>query len=342
MTMSSQKTISLKDKLSYYRTAISNYDNYLTIYNSLNSNKNFLLQQEYRVDVITCLIEKNLAYAKLVGINVAEAEVLQSFSSVEKLLIYPTHYTQYAGGLIELGSLYFCNRCYSKAEEYYSKAEQILTQYLLSSHENILWRSRLDFAKASLFIMTRRLDKALIKLKQSNKTSAKILLQNLSVVSDKHRMYALQSNRIFFNCYATLVCQHFFNHHSEVGLLFDSTLKHKAIGAEILSVQKNVILNNRYNSQKLTELKSKQEQLSNLRRVISHKTFEAFTSEDFTNLQRLSLKREALEEELAREIPELNIERNLKAVDRQIVSQALPPRSVLIEIVLVKQPDLSN
>jgi CHAT domain-containing protein len=342
ITISSQKTVSLDDKLSYYSNAISDYDKALAIYNSVNLNAENLIHQDYRADVITCLIEKCLAYVKLVGISVAEAEVLQTFPSIENLLIYPTHYTQYAGGLIELGSLYYCDHNYSRAEEYYSKAEQILKQYLGSSNENILWRSRLDFAWASLYIMTQRLDKALMRLKQSNKTSATILLQLLSVASDKHRMYALQSDRIFFNCYATLVCKHFFNDHSAVGSLFDSALQHKAIGSEILSIQRDVLLVNHYPPQKQKELETKQENLSNLRREISHKAFEAFTSDDLADFQRLNRKREALEEELAREIPELNIERNLKAVDRQIVSQALPSRSVLIEIVLVDFVEFSN
>jgi CHAT domain-containing protein len=50
----------------------------------------------------------------------------------------------------------------------------------------------------------------------------------------------------------------------------------------------------------------------------------------------LNVQKERLEAELARKIPEINLERKLRAVDRSVIAQALPGQSVLVEFVRFK------
>lgn len=313
--------------------AISNYDNAVRIYELINnySGSNFV-HQECRDNQINCLLNRYLIYAKLVGIQVAEVEIYRAFVNVENLLVYPSHYNEYADALILLGMLYCFYGMYSNAGEKYFKAEQILLQ---SSSLNFYGKGFLDFAKSYLYVATGRLREALESIRRSNKMFKILLLQSLSVASEKHRMYALQNNDIYFNCYATILCKYFSNYASEVGELFDSVLQHKAIGAEVLATQRDILSEDRYPPQKLKELQDKLDKLTKKRREIAHKTLEAIAPSNVADLQTLNREREILEEELAREIPELNLEKTLKAVDRTIVSQALPPGSALIEIVLV-------
>ncbi|MGK7897926.1 MAG: CHAT domain-containing protein [Xenococcus sp. (in: cyanobacteria)] len=324
---------SFEKRQTYYEKAMSNYDEALRIYESkkiYSSNEDAFVG--YRIQIITCLLQKYLNYAKLVGIEVAENEVYQAFTDAEKLSVYPVHYKLYVCALIDLGLIYHKAGNYSKAEEQYFKAKQIIAQYLAIAFEE---KGSLNFAQACLYVVTKQFRKALKNLTQSIETNNVLLLQFLSVASEKHRISILQNNYFFFSYYVTLVYEFFPNSPSEVGTLFDFALRRKAIGAEILTTQRDVLLEDRYPPQKLKELKLKLKNLTKKRREIAHKMFEEIASSNVTDLQKLNRDRETLEEELAREIPELNLEKKLKAVDRQMVSQALPSGSVLIEILLV-------
>ena len=50
-------------------------------------------------------------------------------------------------------------------------------------------------------------------------------------------------------------------------------------------------------------------------------------------------EREAIEAELAREIPEMNLEQKLRAADRRAVARALPERVALVEFVRFDECD---
>lgn len=332
------ESTSLEKKQEYYETAILNYDKALIIYDKINNYRSGFVPLEYRNQHINCLLERYLTYARLIGIEAAEDEVLQAFSDAEKLLAYPS--SEYASKLIELGFIYHWIGRYDDAEDKYLKAEQIIVQHL---DAGFYAKSQLDFAKTFLYVATGRSRDALKSIRRSNEMNNRFILQNLSVTSERHRINFLQNSQVHFNCYASLVYQLFSNYpsHSEVGALLDLVLQRKAIGAEVLATQRDVLLEDRYPPQKLEKLKLKLEELTSKRREIAHKILEGIAPSDVEGLKKINRDREKLEENLAREIPELNLEKKMKAVDRNIVSQALSSDSVLIEIVLVNFVEFS-
>ena len=81
----------------------------------------------------------------------------------------------------------------------------------------------------------------------------------------------------------------------------------------------------------------KLQEWTSLRRIIAQKTLAGPSLGDSEAHQQLltewNSKKEELEAELARQIPEMNLEHRLRVVNREVVVQALPPGSALVEFV---------
>jgi tetratricopeptide (TPR) repeat protein len=120
----------------------------------------------------------------------------------------------------------------------------------------------------------------------------------------------------------------------------DLVLRRKAVLAEALATQRFVVLAGRYPA-----LEGKLRALLALGRQITQKTLAgpaALTSSErwrqavqahHQTLKRWSTEREALEAELARQIPEMDLRLRLSAATHQTVSRALPEGSALVEFV---------
>jgi CHAT domain-containing protein/tetratricopeptide (TPR) repeat protein len=114
--------------------------------------------------------------------------------------------------------------------------------------------------------------------------------------------------------------------------LLDLVLRRKAIGAEALTMQRDVALGGRY-----PELRAKMRELTTLQRQIAHKEL-AGAGREGLDVHREILAgwkyaKEELEAELAQRIPEMDLEQTLRSVDRTAVAETLPEGSVLIEFV---------
>ena len=112
----------------------------------------------------------------------------------------------------------------------------------------------------------------------------------------------------------------------------DFVLRRKAIGAEALAAQRDAVLGGKY-----PLLKPSLRELTTLRMQIAQKTL-AGAGVDGIEAHRKRLaewntKKEQLEAELARQVPEINITQKLRRADHRAVSMALPEDAALVEFV---------
>lgn len=109
-------------------------------------------------------------------------------------------------------------------------------------------------------------------------------------------------------------------------------LRRKGIGAEVLAVQRDVILSGRYPA-----LESRLRELSALRMQIAQKTLTGPGPEGVeAHLQRVkewSLRRERWETELAHQIPEMNLSEGLQNIDHRLIARELPEGAAFVEFV---------
>ncbi|HEX9891132.1 MAG TPA: tetratricopeptide repeat protein, partial [Actinomycetota bacterium] len=104
----------------------------------------------------------------------------------------------------------------------------------------------------------------------------------------------------------------------------DLVLRRKALGAEALAVQREAVLGGRH-----PELRDRLSALTALRARIAQASLEGGSAE----VEGWEQEKEKLEEELARAIPEMSLDRRLREADRIAVAAALPEGSALVELV---------
>ncbi len=114
--------------------------------------------------------------------------------------------------------------------------------------------------------------------------------------------------------------------------VFDLVLRRKAITAEALAVQRESILGDKY-----PELKCDLRHLCALRMQTARKTLDGPGPEGIqaheSILTEWGAKISRLETDLARRIPEMNLEQRLVAADRQAVASRMPHDAVLVEFI---------
>src|SRR5262249_40551860 len=130
-----------------------------------------------------------------------------------------------------------------------------------------------------------------------------------------------------------LVSRHLSSSAEAVGAAFDLVLRRKGLSAEALAAQRDAILGGRY-----PDLREPFEQLAQLRQRIAQKTLAGPAPAESLLLHEQILHQwqqdqQQRETALARQIPEMNLERQLQAADRRAVALALPANSALIEFV---------
>ncbi|MCI0353344.1 MAG: CHAT domain-containing protein [Acidobacteriales bacterium] len=108
--------------------------------------------------------------------------------------------------------------------------------------------------------------------------------------------------------------------------------RRKAIEAEALAAQRDAVLGGKYPA-----LQPQLRELTTMRIQIAQKILAGPGREGLSPHQQLlagwNAQREKLEAELTRQVPEMNLERKLRAADCQAVTLALPERVALVEFV---------
>ena len=237
-----------------------------------------------------------------------------------------------ANVLNNLGALYKVMGCYSKAEPLYEEAIRIRREVLGEGHPD--YSISLENL-AALYVATDRAEQAFPLMQQSAAIDNRNVAELFAVASESQRLEILRRIEGKFFGYLSLVLRHFPRVESAVRSAFMLTVWRKAIFTEAVVGQREQVLGDRF-----PDLKSKLDDLTALRRQIAQKTISGPGADGLElhqgTLNRWNAQRNELEAELAREIPEIALDRRLRAADRRAVALALPEGSALIEFIRVE------
>jgi tetratricopeptide (TPR) repeat protein len=159
-----------------------------------------------------------------------------------------------------------------------------------------------------------------------------------SLTSSNDRLAILTEMRSQLNIAIGIVTQFFVNSPDIVSEAYGMVLRRKAIAFEALVIQRNAILSGRY-----PPLQDKLRELDALRVEVVRATLAERSDESGPNhlqtIERARDRRDELERELAREMPEMRLEATLDKTNSQAIAACLPPESRLIEFFVFEPPN---
>lgn len=159
-----------------------------------------------------------------------------------------------------------------------------------------------------------------------------------TISSENQRLLYLNMMAGQQDLFLSLVFTYLRHHPDAVGAALDLVLRRKAIVAESVAAQREATLGERYPA-----LAPQLNELTRLQRQVAHRTLAGPGTDSLAAhsqiLEQFNIQRERLEAELAQRIPEINVERRLRNVTRQVVAEAIPEETVLVEIVRI---DIAN
>jgi CHAT domain-containing protein/tetratricopeptide (TPR) repeat protein len=285
-----------------------------------------------QLQIVECLI--NLARLKNDTGNSLEAERLinQAIAACrenrvtnQKNAIQPImHYAQ-----SNLGRIYCSTGRFDDAESLFRKAVVGLQDLLGPRHHHV---AQVLIALATCQAMNSRGSGALSLLIQAEDIHDQIMANIFSLMSNRQREAFLTSIRRSFEVFLSLVLQQFTTSAQATGEALDLVLKRKALGAEVAMLQLERALGGKHPGlqRKLSELISLRMQIAQTMLAGLHRVGSGNRGQLSREIER---RREELEAELARQIPELNLERMLRSSDRSAVATRLPENSCLVEFV---------
>jgi CHAT domain-containing protein/tetratricopeptide (TPR) repeat protein len=277
----------------------------------------------------------NLAtlYLTIGNYSSAESLYIQAIEINRKAL--GEEHRLYANSLRNLAELYRTIGNHSSAEKLFLQAKEIRLKARDEEHP--------DYAESlngigKLYAATNRANESLEYLRQETKIHDHLITQIFTFASDHQRMDYLKMIQPSFDTYISLIYQHFSSSPEEIQSTLDLILRRKAIAAEALATQRDAVLGGKY-----PELKENLKELTTHRMQIALKELKGPGPEgkEYHNqlIKDWTEKKEKLESELVRQIPEMNLEERLRAADRKAVAKALPMDSVLVEFVKFKEYD---
>jgi CHAT domain-containing protein/Tfp pilus assembly protein PilF len=184
----------------------------------------------------------------------------------------------------------------------------------------------------SLDVVTNRVSDAWPLFQQAAAIDDRMIGQLFSFGSDRQRAAFLQQTRVNLEVFLSFVSTFLPDSPKAVKAALDVVLRRKAIRAEADAVRRHSVLAGTY-----PLLQSRLEELDALSGQIARKALAGPGPEGLDAHQRQLIewqgRREVLERELAQQIPEMNLERKLRAADRRAVALALEEGVALVEFV---------
>jgi tetratricopeptide (TPR) repeat protein len=246
-------------------------------------------------------------------------------------------HADFAIALTNLAGLYHDRGKYAEAEPHYRKALEIyqaarseLHPYVAETLTNL----------AVLAVATQRAAEGRTLLERALAIDDRLMGQLFATGSENQRMAYLSSLQHRLELFLSLVVDCLPESREAVESAVDVVLRRKAVAAEALAVQRDAVLGGHY-----PELEAKLRELNILRTRIVQATLAGPGPEGPARhrdlLAEWGVERESLETELARRIPEMNLEQRLRDVDREVVGQALPANVTLVEFVRFNVFDFS-
>jgi tetratricopeptide (TPR) repeat protein len=236
----------------------------------------------------------------------------------------------YATTLSNLAPVYQAQGKFAAAEALYRQTEEIIRGGLGAHHPG--YAALLSNWAVSL-AATGRPAAALELASRAAAIDDQEIGQVFAISSDRHRLAYLRLFQVQLELFLSLVWRHLADSPAAIQAAFDLVLRRKALAAEALAAQRDAVYGGRY-----PHLQALLAQLAQVRTQIIQTTLVGPTMAGTPTayrqrLDRLNADREHLEQELARQIPEMNLERRLQTADRRAVALALPEGVALVEFV---------
>jgi CHAT domain-containing protein len=211
----------------------------------------------------------------------------------------------------------------------YQNAYQV---FLSTEGEDIPCYSASQHGLACVYAATGRVPEALSLMRRAAAGDDVLLGRVFAVASEAQRAAFLRNVRVHFSLFLSLVHAHFRDSAAAARAALELTWRRKALGVEALAVQRDAVLGGRRPS-----LEPLLGELRVLRGWIARKTLagpgEEGPAGHLECLQRWHAERNGLERRLARQIPEISLEAQLRGAGLEAVARALPPDAALVEFV---------
>lgn len=258
-----------------------------------------------------------------------EAEPLYRQALEIRRQVLGEQHPDFAASLHNLAGFYRGMGNFTEAEPLYRQAVEIMRYELGENHPDLALSLSI---LARMCAATKREDEALNFMKQTQAIHDHMLGQIFSIGSEDQRMAYLETLQTGFDVYLSLIFQYFQDSSEAIHEALELILRRKAIGAEALAAQREAVLGGQY-----PELVPKLHQLTELRMDIAEKTLAGPGNQGVNThhqiLVKLNAQKNRLEADLARKIPEMNLEQKLLSIDRASIAQILPRQTVLVEFV---------
>ncbi len=261
--------------------------------------------------------------------------------------------SQYLATLDSLAILYWSTGDAARAES--------LFREFLDIHRTTLSETRPEYTRclnklAVLCAASNRPAEAFALLRQAADIDDHLIGQVFSSASDRQRAANLLWPRTHLAVFLSLVASFLTEDAESVRATLKVVLRRKAVRAEADAVRRNAVLGGeapppglpsgrlkRWFGRKTVlsgryhHLRPQLQELNTLAAQIAQRTLAGPGPEGLQAhrhlLAQLEEQREELERELAKQIPEMNLERQMRAANCAAVMLALPPRSALVEFV---------
>jgi CHAT domain-containing protein/tetratricopeptide (TPR) repeat protein len=296
------------------------------------------------------LVETGFAAQELGGAAPAEGEAVASCLNNLGLLRHrmgdyegaQTHYEQAlewsqnlprpdprgtATKLNNLGELLRTKGDLAGARAYHERALAARLEVLgPNHHETAVSLSNLSVVLAA----AGRVEDAFTRMRQAVAAEDRLLGQIFAVGSDRQRTAFLRVIQGDTAAFLSLVWRHAAGDPAAVRAALDLVLRRKGILAEALAAQRDAVLGGKY-----PRLKARLDELVALRRQIARRDLAGPGPEGPAahrrQLDEAEAARERLEAELARQVPEMNLEQQLQSADHRAVALGLPAGVALVE-----------
>lgn len=282
---------------------------------------------ENHPDFAASLHNQAFLYTSMGEYKTAKVLVQQELE-IRRIVLGENH-PLFATSLNSLAGLNLVTGEYSTAEHLCNQAVMLLRKSLGDEHPELA-TSLINLAVSQ--IAMHRENEAFALMQEATSIENRIIGQVFSISSESQRMAYLETLRGNFELFLSQVFLYLSHNTTAVHMALELVLRRKAIGSEVLAVQRDAIISGRY-----PNLLPKLQELNNLRMQIAQETLAGPGQEGLGAYQQLLAKlndqKERLEAELARQIPEMNLEQQLRTVERQAVAKILPKGSVLVEFV---------
>jgi CHAT domain-containing protein/tetratricopeptide (TPR) repeat protein len=177
-----------------------------------------------------------------------------------------------------------------------------------------------------------QVEDAFTRMWQAAAADDRMLGQVFAIGSDLQRAAFLHTIQGKTATFLSLVWRHAPDDPAAVRAALDLVLRRKGVLAEALAAQRDAVLGDKYPG-----LKARLNEWVALRRLIARRRLAGPGPEGLAahrrQLDEAEAARERLEAELARQVPEMNLEQKLRSADHRAVALSLPAGVALVEFV---------